>query len=51
MIEVICEVVVYLVYIYDGVRVVMYCLWYGMFKDRKVIVKIMKIYVEKVVNG
>lgn len=32
MIELIKDFVVFIFYIYDGVRVGMYCLWYGIVK-------------------
>ncbi|XP_007937599.1 pumilio homolog 3 [Orycteropus afer afer] len=51
MIEAIREAVVYLAHTHDGARVAMHCLWHGTPKDRKVIVKTMKTYVEKVANG
>uniref|UniRef100_A0A9L0S636 Pumilio RNA binding family member 3 n=1 Tax=Equus caballus TaxID=9796 RepID=A0A9L0S636_HORSE len=50
MIEAIREAVVYLAHTHDGARVAMHCLWHGTPKDRKVIVKTMKTYVEKVAN-
>ncbi|XP_028910898.1 pumilio homolog 3 isoform X1 [Ornithorhynchus anatinus] len=51
MIEAIREAVIYLAHTHDGARVAMNCLWHGTPKDRKVIVKTMKTYVEKVANG
>uniref|UniRef100_A0A673VAM9 PUM-HD domain-containing protein n=1 Tax=Suricata suricatta TaxID=37032 RepID=A0A673VAM9_SURSU len=51
MIEAIREAVIYLVHTHDGARVAMHCLWHGTPKDRTVIVKTMKTYVEKVANG
>ncbi|XP_006881429.1 PREDICTED: pumilio domain-containing protein KIAA0020 homolog [Elephantulus edwardii] len=51
MIEAIREAVVYLAHTHDGARVAMHCLWHGTPKDRKVIVKTMKTYIEKVANG
>nr|XP_051702169.1 pumilio homolog 3 isoform X2 [Oryctolagus cuniculus] len=51
MIEAIREAVIYLAHTHDGARVAMHCLWHGTPKDRKVIVKTMKSYVEKVANG
>ncbi|XP_007534454.1 pumilio homolog 3 [Erinaceus europaeus] len=51
MIEAIREAVIYLAHTHDGARVAMHCLWHGTPKDRKVIVKTMKTYVEKVANG
>ncbi|KAM6169614.1 pumilio homolog 3 [Rhynchocyon petersi] len=51
MIEAIREAVVYLAHTHDGARVAMHCLWHGTPKDRKVIVKTMKTYVEKVATG
>ncbi|XP_039946331.1 pumilio homolog 3 [Hirundo rustica] len=51
MIEAIREAVIYLVHTHDGARVAMHCLWHGTPKDRKVIVKTMKMYVEKIATG
>ncbi|XP_022368459.1 pumilio homolog 3 [Enhydra lutris kenyoni] len=51
MIEAIREAVIYLAHTHDGARVAMHCLWHGTPKDRKVIVKTMKTYIEKVANG
>uniref|UniRef100_A0A7N5JPM0 Pumilio RNA binding family member 3 n=1 Tax=Ailuropoda melanoleuca TaxID=9646 RepID=A0A7N5JPM0_AILME len=51
MIEAIREAVIYLAHTHDGARVAMNCLWHGTPKDRKVIVKTMKTYIEKVANG
>uniref|UniRef100_A0A8C0WDI2 Pumilio homolog 3 n=1 Tax=Castor canadensis TaxID=51338 RepID=A0A8C0WDI2_CASCN len=51
LIEAIREAVIYLAHTHDGARVAMHCLWHGTPKDRKVIVKTMKTYVEKVANG
>ncbi|XP_072453621.1 pumilio homolog 3 [Notamacropus eugenii] len=51
MIEAIRDAVIYLAHTHDGARVAMYCLWHGTPKDRKVIIKTMKTYVEKVANG
>ncbi|XP_063127774.1 pumilio homolog 3 isoform X1 [Rattus norvegicus] len=51
LIEAIREAVVYLAHTHDGARVAMHCLWHGTPKDRKVIVKTMKTYVEKIANG
>ncbi|XP_061485011.1 pumilio homolog 3 isoform X2 [Rhineura floridana] len=51
MIEAIRESVIYLAHTHDGARVAMHCLWHGTPKDRKVIVKTMKTYVEKIANG
>nr|XP_056704113.1 pumilio homolog 3 [Euleptes europaea] len=51
MIEAIREAVIYLAHTHDGARVAMHCLWHGTPKDRKVIVKTMKTYVEKVAIG
>ncbi|KAM6392245.1 pumilio homolog 3 isoform 2-T2 [Rhynochetos jubatus] len=48
MIEAIREAVVYLAHTHDGARVAMHCLWHGTPKDRKVIVKTMKTYIEKI---
>ncbi|XP_058997576.1 pumilio homolog 3 isoform X1 [Mustela lutreola] len=50
-IEAIREAVIYLAHTHDGARVAMHCLWHGTPKDRKVIVKTMKTYIEKVANG
>uniref|UniRef100_A0A8C7ASL2 Pumilio homolog 3 n=1 Tax=Neovison vison TaxID=452646 RepID=A0A8C7ASL2_NEOVI len=49
-IEAIREAVIYLAHTRDGARVAMHCLWHGTPKDRKVIVKTMKTYIEKVAN-
>ncbi|NWT28978.1 PUM3 protein, partial [Cardinalis cardinalis] len=51
MIEAIREAVIYLAHTHDGARVAMHCLWHGTPKDRKVIVKTMKMYVEKIATG
>ncbi|CAI5796428.1 pumilio homolog 3 [Podarcis lilfordi] len=51
MIESIRESVIYLAHTHDGARVAMHCLWHGTPKDRKVIMKTMKTYVEKIANG
>ncbi|XP_039220433.1 pumilio homolog 3 isoform X2 [Crotalus tigris] len=51
MIEAIRDAVVYLAHTHDGARVAMHCLWHGTPKDRKVIVKTMKTYVEKIATG
>uniref|UniRef100_A0A8D0G9I2 Pumilio homolog 3 n=1 Tax=Sphenodon punctatus TaxID=8508 RepID=A0A8D0G9I2_SPHPU len=51
MIEAIRESVIYLAHTHDGARVAMHCLWHSTPKDRKVIVKTMKTYVEKVATG
>uniref|UniRef100_A0A8D2PNC3 Pumilio RNA binding family member 3 n=1 Tax=Zosterops lateralis melanops TaxID=1220523 RepID=A0A8D2PNC3_ZOSLA len=51
MIEAIREAVVYLAHTHDGARVAMHCLWHGTPKDRKVIVKTMKTYIEKIATG
>ncbi|NXG02726.1 PUM3 protein, partial [Sakesphorus luctuosus] len=51
MIEAIREAVIYLAHTHDGARVAMHCLWHGTPKDRKVIVKTMKTYVEKISTG
>ncbi|NXO29838.1 PUM3 protein, partial [Cisticola juncidis] len=51
MIEAIREAVIYLAHTHDGARVAMNCLWHGTPKDRKVIVKTMKTYVEKTAVG
>ncbi|NXN94346.1 PUM3 protein, partial [Rhinopomastus cyanomelas] len=51
MIEAIREAVIYLAHTHDGARVAMQCLWHGTPKDRKVIVKTMKTYIEKIAMG
>uniref|UniRef100_A0AAY4DGE8 PUM-HD domain-containing protein n=1 Tax=Denticeps clupeoides TaxID=299321 RepID=A0AAY4DGE8_9TELE len=51
MIESIREAVVYMAHTHDGARVAMYCLWHGTPKDRKVIVKTLKTYVDKFAMG
>ncbi|XP_069783488.1 pumilio homolog 3 [Narcine bancroftii] len=51
MIESLREAVIYMAHTHDGSRVAMQCLWHGTPKDRKVIVKTMKTYVEKIANG
>ncbi|KFP80293.1 Pumilio domain-containing protein KIAA0020, partial [Acanthisitta chloris] len=51
MIEAIREAVIYLAHTHDGARVAMHCLWHGTPKDRKVIVKTMKTYIEKMATG
>ncbi|NXX43281.1 PUM3 protein, partial [Tricholaema leucomelas] len=51
MIEAIRESVIYLAHTHDGARVTMHCLWHGTPKDRKVIVKTMKTYIEKIATG
>uniref|UniRef100_A0A663NCC7 Pumilio RNA binding family member 3 n=1 Tax=Athene cunicularia TaxID=194338 RepID=A0A663NCC7_ATHCN len=51
MIEAIREAVIYLAHTHDGARVAMHCLWHGTPKDRKVIVKTMKTYIEKTAMG
>ncbi|NXU52076.1 PUM3 protein, partial [Turnix velox] len=51
MIEAIREAVIYLAHTHDGARVAMHCLWHGTPKDRKVIVKTMRTYVEKIAMG
>uniref|UniRef100_A0A8C9S5T7 Pumilio RNA-binding family member 3 n=1 Tax=Scleropages formosus TaxID=113540 RepID=A0A8C9S5T7_SCLFO len=51
MIESIREAVVYVAHTHDGARVAMHCLWHGTPKDRKVIVKTMKTYVDKFAMG
>ncbi|XP_031414639.1 pumilio homolog 3 isoform X1 [Clupea harengus] len=47
MIESIRESVVYMAHTHDGARVAMHCLWHGTPKDRKVIVKTLKTYIDK----
>uniref|UniRef100_A0A674E465 Pumilio homolog 3 n=1 Tax=Salmo trutta TaxID=8032 RepID=A0A674E465_SALTR len=51
MIESIRESVVYMAHTHDGARVAMHCLWHGTPKDRKVIIKTMKTYMEKFAMG
>ncbi|XP_010875601.1 pumilio homolog 3 isoform X1 [Esox lucius] len=51
MIESIRESVVYMAHTHDGARVAMNCLWHGTPKDRKVIIKTMKTYIEKFATG
>ncbi|XP_006129961.2 pumilio homolog 3 isoform X2 [Pelodiscus sinensis] len=51
MIEAIREAVIYLAHTHDGARVAMHALWHGTPKDRKVIVKTMKTYIEKIATG
>uniref|UniRef100_A0A4W3HKI2 Pumilio RNA-binding family member 3 n=1 Tax=Callorhinchus milii TaxID=7868 RepID=A0A4W3HKI2_CALMI len=51
MIEAVREAVIYLAHTHDGARVAMHCLWHGTTKDRKVIVKTMKTFVEKSASG
>ncbi|KAG8455200.1 hypothetical protein GDO86_001408 [Hymenochirus boettgeri] len=51
MIEAIREAVVYLIHTHDGARVGMHCIWHGTTKDRKIIAKTMKTYVEKIATG
>uniref|UniRef100_A0A8C3R213 Pumilio homolog 3 n=1 Tax=Cyanoderma ruficeps TaxID=181631 RepID=A0A8C3R213_9PASS len=51
VIEAIREAVIYLAHTHDGARVAMHCLWHGTPKDRKVIVKTMKTYIEKIATG
>ncbi|XP_067425443.1 pumilio homolog 3 isoform X2 [Emydura macquarii macquarii] len=51
MIEAIREAVIYLAHTHDGARVAMHTLWHGTPKDRKIIVKTMKTYVEKIATG
>ncbi|KAL0965721.1 hypothetical protein UPYG_G00284870 [Umbra pygmaea] len=51
MIESIRETVVYMAHTHDGARVAMNCLWHGTPKDRKVIIKTMKTYIEKFATG
>ncbi|XP_041936534.1 pumilio homolog 3 [Alosa sapidissima] len=51
MIESIRESVVYFAHTHDGARVAMHCLWHGTPKDRKVIVKTMKTYIDKFAMG
>ncbi|XP_038257736.1 pumilio homolog 3 isoform X1 [Dermochelys coriacea] len=51
MIEAIREAVIYLAHTHDGARVAMHTLWHGTPKDRKIIMKTMKTYVEKIATG
>uniref|UniRef100_A0A8C8SWA8 Pumilio homolog 3 n=1 Tax=Pelusios castaneus TaxID=367368 RepID=A0A8C8SWA8_9SAUR len=51
VIEAIREAVIYLAHTHDGARVAMHALWHGTPKDRKIIVKTMKTYVEKIATG
>ncbi|KAK1176002.1 hypothetical protein AOXY_G777, partial [Acipenser oxyrinchus oxyrinchus] len=51
MIEAIREAVVYMLHTHNGARVAMHCLWHGTPKDRKVIVKTMKMYIKKIAIG
>uniref|UniRef100_A0A7M4FTN1 Pumilio RNA binding family member 3 n=1 Tax=Crocodylus porosus TaxID=8502 RepID=A0A7M4FTN1_CROPO len=51
MIEAIREAVIYLAHTHDGARVAMHSLWHGTPKDRKVILKTMKTYIEKITTG
>ncbi|XP_043402412.1 pumilio homolog 3 isoform X4 [Chelonia mydas] len=51
MIEAIREAVIYLAHTHDGARVAMHALWHGTPKDRKIIMKTMKTYVEKIATG
>ncbi|KAM4708744.1 pumilio homolog 3 [Discoglossus pictus] len=51
MIEAIRESMIYLIHTHDGARVGMHCIWHGTPKDRKVIVKTMKTFVEKIAKG
>uniref|UniRef100_A0A6I8PXV8 Pumilio RNA binding family member 3 n=1 Tax=Xenopus tropicalis TaxID=8364 RepID=A0A6I8PXV8_XENTR len=48
MIEAIREAVVYIIHTHDGARVGMHSVWHGTPKDRKVIAKTMKTYIEKI---
>ncbi|NP_001086528.1 pumilio RNA binding family member 3 S homeolog [Xenopus laevis] len=51
MIEAIREAAMYMLHTHDGARVGMHCLWHGTPKDRKVIAKTMKTFVEKIATG
>ncbi|XP_075453256.1 pumilio homolog 3 isoform X2 [Ascaphus truei] len=51
MIEAIRESVIYMMHTHDGARVGMHCVWHGTPKDRKVIVKTLKTFVEKMATG
>uniref|UniRef100_A0A8C4WXR5 PUM-HD domain-containing protein n=1 Tax=Eptatretus burgeri TaxID=7764 RepID=A0A8C4WXR5_EPTBU len=48
MIESMRETCVYMIHTKNGARAAMMCLWFGTAKDRKVIIKTMKTYVEKI---
>uniref|UniRef100_UPI00398E7207 pumilio homolog 3 isoform X1 n=1 Tax=Pristiophorus japonicus TaxID=55135 RepID=UPI00398E7207 len=51
MIEAVREAVIYMAHTHDGSRVAMQCLWHGTPKDRKVIVKTLKTFIEKIATG
>nr|XP_033781194.1 pumilio homolog 3 [Geotrypetes seraphini]XP_033781203.1 pumilio homolog 3 [Geotrypetes seraphini] len=51
MIEAIREALIYMAHTHDGARVAMHGIWHGTPKDRKVIVKTMKTFVEKIATG
>ncbi|CAH2294041.1 pumilio homolog 3 [Pelobates cultripes] len=51
VIEAIRESVIYMIHTHDGARVGMHCVWHGTAKDRKVFVKTMKTFVEKIATG
>ncbi|XP_048451244.1 pumilio homolog 3 [Rhincodon typus] len=51
MVEAVREAVIYMAHTHDGSRVAMQCLWHGTSKDRKIIVKTMKTYIEKIATG
>ncbi|XP_060702834.1 pumilio homolog 3 [Hemiscyllium ocellatum] len=51
MIEAVREAAIYMAHTHGGSRVAMHCLWHGTAKDRKIIVKTMKTYVEKIATG
>ncbi|XP_030851927.1 pumilio homolog 3 [Strongylocentrotus purpuratus] len=48
LIEAMREVVVQILHTQDGARAAMHCLWYGTAKDRKVIIKSFKTFVQKI---
>ncbi|XP_029469187.1 pumilio homolog 3 [Rhinatrema bivittatum] len=51
MIEAIREALIYMAHTHDGARVAMHGVWHGTPKDRKVIVKTMKTFIEKIATG
>eukprot|EP00058_Branchiostoma_floridae_P020525 XP_002606015.1 hypothetical protein BRAFLDRAFT_269781 [Branchiostoma floridae] len=48
MIEAIRESLIHILHTHDGSRVTMHCLWHGTAKDRKVIIKTMKTFMQKI---
>ncbi|XP_078658455.1 pumilio homolog 3-like [Branchiostoma floridae x Branchiostoma belcheri] len=48
MIEAVRESLIHILHTHDGSRVTMHCLWHGTAKDRKVIIKTMKTFVQKI---